>query len=361
MEYEHDGTQELLIDSAQEKTAKHTRHLLLAARLTFFFSHGVLIIVASVALGWQMTTSWWLIFTPAWLGDFLSLLLVVLSWFGSCPYIHLCLQERQARLGDANPSILTEILPDIFFGVLSLIYIILALIAEILLCRLLVDDHLVWESLEDTLHLQHVWHSGEPMETPTACAVFLILVSLLSCCRGICIYTSGEIFSLLGVGALASSILGMCLPSSLGDSAWVLFLPWLLVVLGLQVTLSYRLKKFRKVLCREEVLLRVAEQVLISMAFLSLVVIVVELSPYSLGGGAGTAGIALGTGICCLALLRARMLIAEHRFGHLPDRMLRQELRASEATSIRSSVISGVGAEVTLHTSSITSPTSHMV
>eukprot|EP00435_Cladocopium_sp_Y103_P033800 s2068_g8.t1 len=183
----------------KEKTAKHTRHLLLAARLTFFFSHGVLIIVASVALGWQaaafrlsfvavafryvyevvckfhdrtlksfsveqMTTSWWLIFIPAWLGDFLSLLLVVLSWFGSCPYIHLCLQERQARLGDANPSILTEILPDIFFGVLSLIYILLALVAEILLCR----------------HLQHVWHSGEPMETPTACAVFLILVSLLT-------------------------------------------------------------------------------------------------------------------------------------------------------------------------------------
>lgn len=345
MEYEHDGTQELLSDSAQEKTAKHTRHLLLAARLTFFFSHGVLIIVASMALGWQMTTSWWLIFTPAWLGDFLSMLLVVLSWFGSCPYIHLCLQERQARLGDANPSILTEILPDIFFGVLSLIYIILALVAEILLCR----------------HLQHVWHSGEPMETPTACAVFLILVSLLTCCRGICIYTSGEIFSLLGVGALASSILGMCLPRSLGDSAWVLFVPWLLVVLGLQVTLSYRLKKLRKVLCREEVLLRVAEQVLISMAFLSLVVIVVELSPYSLGGGAGTAGIALGTGICCLALLRGRMVLAEHRFGHLPDRMLRQELRASEATSIRSSVISGVGAEVTLHTSSITSPTSHIV
>eukprot|EP00435_Cladocopium_sp_Y103_P026127 s2068_g6.t1 len=139
-----------------------------------------------------------------------------------------------------------------------------------------------------------------------------------------CTVLAGMTFvNLLGVGALASSILGMCLPRSLGDSAWVrvLFVPWLLVVLGLQVTLSYRLKKIRKVLCREdlvprvgrEVLLRVAEQVLISIAFLSLVVIVVELSPYSLGGGAGTAGIALGTGICCLALLRGRMVIAEHR------------------------------------------------
>jgi len=345
MEYEHDGTQELLIDSAQEKTAKHTRHLLLAARLTFFFSHGVLIILASGALGWQMTTSWWIIFTPAWLGDFLCLLLVVLSWFGSCPYIQLCLHERQARLGDSNPSILTEILPDIFFGVLSLIYIIVTLVAEILLCR----------------HLQHVWYSAEPMETPTACAVFLILVALLTCCRGICIYTSGEIFTLLGIGVLASSILGMCLPKSLGDSAWVLFLPWILVVLGLQATLSYRLKKLRKILCREEVLLRVAEQVLISTVFVSLVVIVVELSPYSIGGGAGSAGIVLGAGICCIAVLRGRMVMAEHRFGLLPDRMLRQELRATEASSMRSSVISGVGAEVTLHThSSIASPTSHI-
>eukprot|EP00913_Durusdinium_trenchii_P026160 g24541.t1 len=141
------------LQGEKEKTAKHTRHLLLSARFTFVFFHGLLIISMSC----QTATSWWLVFLPAWLGDALSLLLVVISWFGSCPYIHLCLQERQARLGDGNPSILTEILPDIFFGILSFIYLILALIGEILLCRYLA-------------RLQKA-----PTAAPTSCAVFLII------------------------------------------------------------------------------------------------------------------------------------------------------------------------------------------
>ncbi|CAE7468872.1 unnamed protein product [Symbiodinium pilosum] len=132
MDYEPDGTQELLIDSAQERTARRTEHLLLAARLLFFFFHGLLIISAS--MGFE-EVSWWLIFTPAWLGDTVCVVLVILSWFGSCPYVQSCLQERQARLGDANPSILTDILPDIVMGVLSLVYMLLAVLAELLLCR----------------------------------------------------------------------------------------------------------------------------------------------------------------------------------------------------------------------------------
>ncbi|CAE7480154.1 unnamed protein product, partial [Symbiodinium necroappetens] len=134
MDYEPDGTQELLIDSSQERTARRTEHLLVAARLSFFFFHGLLIISAS--LGFE-EVSWWLIFTPAWLGDVVCLVLVILSWFGSCPYVQSCLQERQARLGDTNPSILTDILPDIVMGILSLIYMLLALVAELLLCRYL--------------------------------------------------------------------------------------------------------------------------------------------------------------------------------------------------------------------------------
>ncbi|CAK9059980.1 unnamed protein product [Durusdinium trenchii] len=269
MEYEPDGAQELLIDSAQEKTAKHTRHLLLSARFTFVFFHGLLIISMSVALQWQTATSWWLVFLPAWLGDALSLLLVVISWFGSCPYIHLCLQERQARLGDGNPSILTEILPDIFFGILSFIYLILALIGEILLCRYLA-------------RLQKA-----PTAAPTSCAVFLIIVSLLTCCRGVCIFTSGEIFSLLGFGALTSITLSLSLSESLFHTAWAIVLPWLPVVAALQVALFCRWKKLRAVLCREERILRVSEQLLLSVIFVTLAVLVLELSPYHVGQNSG--------------------------------------------------------------------------
>ncbi|CAJ1368458.1 unnamed protein product [Effrenium voratum] len=376
MEYEPEGAQELLIDSAQEKTARRTRQLLLAARLAFFFSHGLLIVCASVALGWETNTSWWQIFSPAWLGDALCVVLVILSWFGSCPYIHLCLQERQARLGDNNPSILTDILPDIFMGVLSLVYLILALVAEILLCRYL-----------DELRAQRA------ARTPTACATarltgftgvesrgsrgsmppmpplgpsarpgfgqFLILVSLLTCCRGVCISTSGELFSCLGAGALGSSVLGLLLPDGpFSTSAWVLFLPWLAAVLALELCSSLRLQRLRAVLCREEVILRMAEQVILFVVLLSLLAIIFEVSAFVQLGAvhAGAAGVTLGSGVCALALLRGRMAVTENRFGALSERLLIADIRGEvNPSSMRSSVISGVGAEVPLANASMAS------
>ena len=88
--------------------------------------------------------------------------------------------------------------------------------------------------------------------------------------------------------------------------------------------------------------------------FAALLILVLELSPYGLGGGEAIAGLVLGGGVSFLALLRGRMVLVERRFGLLPDRLLRHYVHALEGVSMRSSVISAQGAEVPLHNSSVT-------
>ena len=44
-----------------------------------------------------------LTFLPAWIGDAVCALLVILSWFASCPYIQLCLEDCSLAY-DYGPS-----------------------------------------------------------------------------------------------------------------------------------------------------------------------------------------------------------------------------------------------------------------
>mmetsp|Transcript_1644 Transcript_1644/g.4165 ORF Transcript_1644/g.4165 Transcript_1644/m.4165 type:complete len:382 (-) Transcript_1644:34-1179(-) len=328
MEYEPDGAQELLIDSAQERTARRTEHLLLAARLVFFFFHGLLII--SVSLGME-DVSWWVIFTPAWMGNALCFALVILSWFGSCPYIQSCLQERQARLGDSNPSILTDILPDIVMGIISLVYMILTLVAELLLCR----------------YLDELTGSEPAVAAP---ATFLILVSMLTCCRGLCIFTSSALFGFVGSAALATCILALVLPKPLNENAWAMLVPWAVAVSCLGISAFWHLRCYRAVLCREELILRTVELFVLALVLLSVLALVFELSSLAIGDGiryAGIAGVAAGTGVCTLSALHMRMAMVECRNGAISDRLLTAEMcRRDPGASLLSSVISGVGVEV---------------
>lgn len=322
MDYEPDGTQELLIDSSQERTARRTEHLLVAARLSFFFFHGLLIISAS--LGFE-EVSWWLIFTPAWLGDVVCLVLVILSWFGSCPYVQSCLQERQARLGDTNPSILTDILPDIVMGILSLIYMLLALVAELLLCR----------------YLSELSHGFDAV--PVAPVTVIMLVSILTCCRGLCIFTNSALFCCIGLAALSTCVLLLVTEDVPGPTC-VLFVPWAAAVLCLLLSAICQLRRCRCILCREELILRILELVVLTLVLASVLAAMVELSQsLALGIGdrhVGMAGIVAGTGICALALLHARMAVAESRFGAISDRLLIAEMRCGENASLPSSVAS---------------------
>merc|ERR1719401_430495 len=144
MDFGPDGQDEVLLPRVQERAAFRTHYILVAARLVFVFSHGALVVTSSVSLreGWeaQPGTSWWLTFLPVWLGNPMCCLLIISSWFASCPYIQWCMDQRQIRLGSSlNPSILTDILPEIVMSVFALIVIILAFVGEILLCRYFVS------------------------------------------------------------------------------------------------------------------------------------------------------------------------------------------------------------------------------
>lgn len=312
MDYEPNGSQESLIDSTEERTARHTQHLLLAVKLAFAFAHGALIVSASLALGWESQISWWAVFTPVWLGDALCLVLIVLSWFASVPYIKLCLSQSQARLGDHNPSILTDILPSIFMGILSFFFMIFALVSEILLCSYL--DRL--ESRQEAPSLM-------------PCVVLLVITSLLACCRGVCISTSSEVFAFLGSGAIAMALAATCVPGGpMGQYSWVLILPWVAAAFGLLIAYAIRFRKSRHVCNREEVVLRAAEQLALLGVFISLVAlaaILAQLGEHGLGRDppvlAGSAGVTSGSCICVVAVLRTRMAILENRQGSISDRL----------------------------------------
>jgi len=287
-----------------------------AGRLTFVFSHGAVIISASTALASGSDPSWWVVFLPAWLGNILCLVCIVASWFASCPYIQLCLSERQARLGDNNPSILTEILPDIVLAFLGLIFMILALTAEIMFCR----------------YLSSMQRGEEPAILPSA--VVFIVVSLLASCRGICIKTSSAMFFFLGCGVLATSIIAISVQGGLLSShGWVLVVPWCVAAAGLLISAMLRLRSCTRVITREERLLRIAEQVVL-LEVLAALLLMVYMLIASGGCDEGRhlhvaqcqavlpASAAAGGGVCLVAILWGRMALLESRKGSIRDRLI---------------------------------------
>lgn len=310
MDFEPDASHEFLINTAQERTACRTRNLLTAARLAFLFSHGAFVVVASIALGQEDISSWWAVFTPLWFGDGLCGGLIVLSWFASCPYVQLCMSEHQARLGDDNPSILTEILPDIVLSILGLLFLVLSLAGELMLC---------W-------YLDGRCLDGAARPLEPAAAIF-IAVSLLTCCRGVCIQTSSELFGFVGGGALGMSLAMLLVPGGpLGASGWVLLVPPFLSAAGLLASSVRRLHRCSSVLTQEERYLRLLEQAALLIVVVSLLLCILVLA---LGTGAGYScsiavggGVAAGASLCAIAGLRGRMAVLECRTSRVSERLL---------------------------------------
>jgi len=313
MDFIGDGNSESLIPSLQEtqaKTAQRTRNLLVATRLAFVFSHGALIMSVSVAVGWEVEASWWAIFAPAWLGDVCCAVLIIVSWFASCPYIQLCLSVRQARHGDSNPSILTELLPDIVLGILGLFALIWVFVAEIMLCWCL-DKRQRGEA-------HNLLPSG----------VVLLVASTLGFCRGVCIKTDGNVYNMLGGGILVTIILALCVPDGpFRRESWVVLLPLPISAAGLLVVAIRRLHRCKMVLSREERILRVVEQVLLSGVCCAFVMVVYLLKegqcsvqmPCSF---AGIWGVVAGGSMCAVAALRGRMAWVETRSSSVRERLI---------------------------------------
>jgi len=302
MDYGPDGQDELLIPRAQQRAAFRTHYVLVAARLVFVFAHGALVLTCSLALrrGFEDRNddSWWILFLPVWLGNMLCIALIIYSWFASCPYIQLCLTERQARLGVSNPSILTDILPEIVMAVLGLIFIILTVVGEVLLCRYLAN-----------LGRSSSGRLGDDSIVPSS--IVLMIVAILGSCHGVCIETNGDYYNSIGFGALATFIAALCVPSGVvGSCSWVILLPSPMSTLCF---LMATMKHGNHEMVREERLLRRAEQCVVSLLFVAFVLLICLLASDAGPSASSGLGALVGAGICLIAILRAWMARVECR------------------------------------------------
>lgn len=297
-----------------------TRDLLVGARLLFIFAHGALMVSASLATFGEDHPSWWDIFIPVWLGDVLCAGMIVSSWFASCPYIKLCLSEHQARFPtpmgfpgeEVNPSILTEILPDIVMAIFGLIFVALSLLAEYMLCEYL-----------------DLGERGEPRSLAPTGMVFIV-VSLLATCRGV-LMRGGSLFAIVGAAVLVTIIAWLCMDKEqvgFVDVGWVLVLPALASSVGLLASAAWRLRRCKKVLSPAEQWLRVAEQVVLAVVLLAMLALLLVLAS---GRGnrrrghwsvAAAAGVTAGSGVCMVASLRGMMAVLESRLSPVYDRMV---------------------------------------
>lgn len=223
----------------------------------------------------------------------------------------LCLNEHQARLGDRNPSILTSILPDIVMGIIGFIYIGIILVAECLFCR----------------YLDRMQHGESHTFVPSA--VVFIIVSLLACVRGILVKSSSDLFGIFGCGALATTGVALCLVGGiLGESNWALVLPSIISTIGLLITAKRRLQNCALVLCREERILRIVEQLVLLAVLIALLVLGLVLFLYrghrsvQCNMASAYAGSTAGCGLCAAVVLRGRMAVVENRLGSINQRVI---------------------------------------
>lgn len=299
MDFGPEGQDEELLPRAQERSAFRTHYLLVATRLVFVFSHGALVLLSAISLreGWEATSSsWWVTFLPVWFGNPLCCLLIIYSWFASCPYIQWCMEQRQIRLGSSlNPSILTDILPEIVMSIFALIVVILTLVGELLLCQYFVD-------------VSRRPLSEEASIVPSAIVFFLI--SLLAGCHGVCFTTMGDFLVPLSCVAIATIVVILSVPGHLtGSCSWAILLPSPFGVLGILVATIRRQRAHRSAssISREEQLLNSLEQFLLSSVLIALIVLICFLASKMGTGTSSFLGAVIGGGICLIALVRARM------------------------------------------------------
>merc|ERR1712241_935491 len=95
-----------------------------AARVVFLFSHGIFLVMVSLSLADLDEASWDTLFVPILVGNLLCILLLIWSVFASCPYIKRSQKLARIRVGN-YPSILTELLPEIFLSIIGVFLMLL--------------------------------------------------------------------------------------------------------------------------------------------------------------------------------------------------------------------------------------------
>lgn len=304
---------ELLAPSKQERTAHWTHCACTAARLLFLFSHGVLALCVSSALDNIDEASWWILFLPVWIGDILCAALIVSSWFVSCPYIKFCLEERSQRRGMHNPSILTEILPEILMAVLGLLFLIMLFVGEYSVCS----------------YLDSAQH-GHP-HSLAAVVILLGLASGISICHGVCVVHNSVIFIVVGCGVFSTVVIFAATRESDPTGQAFCLTPAIGAVMVLIVAVVRRFYLTSPVLVGEERVLRFGEIALL-VVLLGALLSVGRKVQADLPAEASTHGSVAGASLCLVALLRGRMCCLE-LWQPVHERMLSHERTVASASA----------------------------
>jgi len=296
---------ELLIPSKQERSAMWTNRTCHAVRLFFLLSHGLLVVSVSWSLEDWAEAEPYKLFAPAWVGDGVCAALLVYSWFASCPYIKLCLSERQPRVRD-GPSILTEILPEIVLAILGMFFLLLIFFSEFALCG----------------YLSSAKAHPEPGEAHglAAASVLLVIVGFLATCHGACLTHNSSLYLFVGTGVFASTLLFAATRSSSVGSQALTVVPAAVGIAGLLVFSVLRFRVASRVLSPQERSLRIVEVFALCVLLGSTVMLA-----YAVGEGerapASLYGVVSGCTMCVLAVLRTFMFFLEAQKGLVEERI----------------------------------------
>ncbi|CEL97175.1 unnamed protein product [Vitrella brassicaformis CCMP3155] len=231
---------EVLLAWRVEHSGRLTHWLTIAAKLVLLASHGLWLYALALRQDGVISWRWSYVFLPAWIGDVLCLAILLISWFASCPYIRLCLNEHTTRIGsDDNPSVLTEILPEIFLAMLGFFFVLLILASESLLCQFL----------------------ASAQKSAMLVSMFVFGVSLLCGCHGLCLKSdSAHVYGLLGLDGLVT----LALLLGVREFDWpvsLIAMPSVVAAFCFLVCAGRDYKRSADVLVREEKILRILESV----------------------------------------------------------------------------------------------------
>jgi len=301
-----------------QRTALRTLYCNQVARAVFFISHGLLIVTVSSSAQLWPKVPWRVVFLPAWIGNCLCICTLILSWFVSCPYVKLCMAEKQPRIGLSNPSILTEVLPDIVLSIAGVAFLILLLTSEVVLCQ----------------NMEHGQAIGQ-MYISKAVLFLFSLVAVLAVCHGTCTLYNSSLFVIVGAGLFFTVITAgiTCCQSGSPVQALAL-LPPAFAVACLLGSAIHRLAGIRHVLSRMERQLHAAEVFLMA----SLMVAILACIARTASDGFAKVqleGNASGILVCLLALLRCWLSHLEVKNAPLMERLLATPVPSNSARTVR--------------------------
>lgn len=289
----------VLIGYRPEESGHLTAGFVVGAQIVLIFTHALFFIfLMNNFNSGQGYISWIWIFWIAWCGDLLGIFLLVLSWFASCSYINTCVSENASRVGqDTNPSVLTDLLPEIVLSIGGFIYVLLILITEILLYKFVSSGFLV---------------------SYTPFVLTAVMICLISVTYGVLVHhDNSQVFFVLGTDGLVTLLLSLWVINGLVAS--VLVLPSGMSAAVLSILEALKLCKVWLVLCQEEKNLRFAASFLYATISISCFAACVNSNDLS-----DLLILCIGAALIGLSIVKARAAINVFKRGTVQERLHQQ-------------------------------------